>query len=357
MPLRFFPEAAFADLPCPIPVIAGPCSIESREQIRETMRRLLDCGYKVVRAGAWKPRTLPGGFEGVGEIGLEWMREVADELGMWIGTEVCLEEHARAALRHRCDFVWLGARTTSSPFMVERIAVALSEAEDKPAVLVKNLIAPDFRLWRGAIERLRRHGLTKIVAVNRGFNLGYHGLLRNDPLWEEVDHFRSELPDLPFLCDPSHICGRCDLLPEIVGEALRRSYDGLFIESHTHPDSALTDAAQQITPEAIAGLIPDQPRTGSGTLTTLRSEVDRLDDALIHLLARRQALTKQIGEWKHTHGLAPYQPDRFEELLRDCSRRASLYGLHEEPVQELFTLIHRYSLATQEEEEEKKHHL
>lgn len=345
-----FPDKAFPK--DQIPIIAGPCSIESRDQIRTTMRRLRESGYRVVRSGVWKPRTEPGHFEGVGEIGLQWMREAADDYGMLIGTEVCLPYQAVLALRYRCDFVWIGARTSTAPFLVDEIGKTL-EGEDI-AVLVKNPISPDFDLWRGAIRRLQQHGMTRLAAINRGFALGSKGLLRNIPLWYEVDRFRRELTDIPFLCDPSHISGDAALLPEVIDEACRHRYEGLFIESHYEPTTALTDAKQQITPEEIDTILPHSPLNGAAMLHRLRDAIDDIDDELISLLYQRSALTQEVGGWKESHRMELYQPTRRDEMIRDLRRRAELTGLSSDLVEELYTTIHHYSLAQQQDN--KKQH-
>ena len=328
-----------------LPIIAGPCSIESQEQIYETMRRLKECGIGMVRAGAWKPRTRPGAFEGVGEIGLRWMREAADELGLKVGTEVCLPEHARIALMYKCDFVWLGARTTGSPFVVEERAKVLDGSD--LTVLVKNPIAPDFQLWQGAVERLQHHHLTSIGLILRGFTTVASDLLRNDPLWEAVDDFKSHNPELPILCDPSHISGDRRLLREIVVEALRRDYDGLFIESHYHPETALTDAAQQIIPEEISTLLHGESTHGDCALTAYRQQVDKVDSDLIHLLSMRSELTTEIGAWKAIHHLTPLQSARLESMIHHHRRQAELYGISPDLVEDLFRIIHDYSLTDQ----------
>lgn len=328
-----------------LPIIAGPCSIESQEQIYETMRRLKECGIGMVRAGAWKPRTRPGAFEGVGEIGLRWMREAADELGLKVGTEVCLPEHARIALRYKCDFVWLGARTTGSPFVVEEIAKVLDSSD--LTVLVKNPIAPDFQLWQGAVERLQRHHVSRIGLILRGFTTMAGGLLRNDPLWEAVDDFKSHNPELPILCDPSHISGDRRLLREIVEEALRRDYVGLFIESHYHPETALTDATQQIIPEEISTLLHGKSTHGDCALTAYREQVDKVDSDLIHLLSMRSELTTEIGAWKENHHLPALQSARLESMIHHHRRQAELYGISPDLVEDLFRIIHDYSLTDQ----------
>lgn len=345
-----FPAGAFSEQQ--IPIIAGPCSIESEAQIADTMEQLSLAGIRVVRAGAWKPRTQPGHFEGVGEIGLRWMRETANRLGQYIGTEVCLPSHARLALDYRYDFVWLGARTTSSPFLVEEIARVL-EGSELP-VLVKNPIAPDFHLWQGAVERLQRHHIERIALILRGFTAQSRGLLRNDPMWHEVELFRRALPDLPILCDPSHISGESALLREVSSEAIRRGYDGLFLESHSTPSTALTDAAQQITPEQIKDLLHREEHAEDGILRDYREDIDRIDDELIHLLDQRMRLTRLVGEWKADHHLSLYQPERLRSMIEDHRRRAGLYGVSEELVEELFRTIHDHSLSSQREQASKR---
>ena len=234
-------------------LIAGPCSAETEEQVMTTATALAHQGITIFRAGIWKPRTRPGSFEGVGPEGLPWLQRVQRELGMKVVVEVGNPSHVDEALRAGVDMVWIGARTSANPFAVQAVAEAL-RGTDIP-VLVKNPINPDVELWMGALERFQRQGITRLTAVLRGFSCHEKSSYRNPPLWDIAQELRRRMPELPFLCDPSHICGRRDLIPDVCREALERGFDGLMIESHCHPDAAWSDAAQQLTPSDLAGIL------------------------------------------------------------------------------------------------------
>lgn len=345
-PTSLFPDEQPGTEPL---LFAGPCSAESEEQVDRTAAALAQLGVRYFRAGIWKPRSKPGGFEGVGTPGLQWLRHVGDRYRLRVGTEVGTAEHARQALDHGLDFVWIGARTTTSPFAVSEIAEVLEGEEI--TVLVKNPIAPDPDLWIGAIRRFMEKGVTRLAAVHRGFSVGANALLRNLPLWSEVDRVRECLPHLPILCDPSHIAGRADLVPIIVQEARDRSYDGLFIEVHPDPPHALSDAAQQLTPEQLGQLMttPETGRPGD-ELDRLRLVLDSLDEEIIRLLAERARTTREIGAWKDLHRLSHHQPDREEELYRTRAELARLYGLSPELAKELYHTIHKHSIRLQDDE-------
>lgn len=348
------------DIPTPPLVYAGPCSAESEDQLHRVAADLAAIGVRHLRAGIWKPRSKPGGFEGVGEPGLRWLRDVGDRYGLQVGTEVGTTEHARLALDYGMDFVWIGARTTTSPFTVSEIADVLAGQE--LTVLVKNPIAPDIDLWAGALRRLIDKGLTHIAAIHRGFSVGGEALLRNLPLWTHAHKLRSLLPDIPLLCDPSHISGDSDLVPIIIHEARLRGYDGLFVEVHPHPATALSDAAQQITPDRLRELLdstapnPDSNAVDevlSNRLTELdrlRIIIDGIDEEIIRLLSERMQVSGEIGRWKDEHRLPHHQPEREQHLYRSRTELARLYGVSPQLVEALYHTIHDYSKKHQDDD-------
>ncbi len=343
----------FADIPYERPlVISGPCSAETHAQVMETARRLADAGVRVFRAGVWKPRTYPGGFEGVGEEALGWLIDARRTTGLKVGVEVANATHIRLALDYGVDMVWIGARTTSNPFTLDEIA---SEIEGHDiAVMVKNPIAPDMDLWMGALRRLNGHGITRLAAIHRGFGIGQRTYYRNQPLWRLPMKLRRLHPELPFFCDPSHIGGRRSLIAELSQEAMDRCYDGLFIESHCSPAEAWSDADQQVSPEELQRIIATL-RVGScdpcrgEDIERLRQRIDEVDDEIIRLLAERTALSEEIGHWKVKHAKTAFQSERYEAMMVDKERRAERYGASPELVRELFDLIHDASLKVQSE--------
>ncbi len=330
-------------------VIAGPCSAESEEQVLRSARELLAIGIKVLRAGVWKPRTLPGGFEGYRETALGWLTAAKEKTGILIGTEIATAEQARLALEHHLDFVWIGARTTTSPFAIEEIGHALS-GHDIP-IFLKNPIAPDLALWHGALLRLSRYGHTKVIPVLRGFRLGDKGGLRNSPLWYLMREFRALNPSVPVFCDPSHIAGRADLLPEVIREASLQDYDGLMIESHPTPHTALTDAEQQVTPQKLRELLSAwaDPLTSHHTpLYDFRQHLRVIDDELIRLVAEREQISLQIGKWKQENGVESFQSTQNEQMEEDRHTYALQHGADTKLVKALFRLIHQDSVAIQD---------
>ena len=338
--------------PC---VIAGPCSAESEEQVMETARGLKAAGINVFRAGLWKPRTHPGCFEGVGAEGLEWLRRVKRELGMAVATEVAGAGHVRECLEAGVDLVWIGARTTANPFLVQEIADALKGTEIP--VLVKNPVSPDLDLWVGALERLAGAGVRRIGVIHRGFSTSERIKYRNDPLWRYVIELRSRFPGLPFFCDPSHLAGRREYIAEISQRALDLGLDGLMLESHYRPESALSDAAQQLTPEALADLLTcrlavretDSADTSyRETIRELRAGIDALDEELIGILARRMEISRRIGESKRENNIAILQTGRWETVLADVIAKGRGHGLDEDFVRTVFNAIHDASVKAQE---------
>ena len=336
-------------------IIAGPCSVESREQLREVTAALSALPQvRLIRCGVWKPRTRPGGFEGVGEPALGWMRELACEYGVNYCCEVARPEHVDLCLRYGIRTVWLGARTTGNPFMVEELCQALRGSG--MAVLVKNPTSPDVRLWIGAIERLRAAGIGSLTAVHRGFSMYNNYGYRNAPLWEVVLELRHELPSLPILCDPSHIGGRRELVAPLSLEARQLDYDGLMVEVHPHPEAAWTDAAQQLTPAELQTLLASylapaaaMPVESDIRLTPLRQQIDDVDHELISLLSRRMQLARSIAGVKREEGMPVYQPRRWEAVMADRLRMADDLGLGHDFTKELLEKIHAESVRVQME--------
>lgn len=339
-------------------LISGPCSAESREQLLRTALELQrEVNLKLFRAGAWKPRTTPGGFEGYGRDALGWLRDVREKTGLLVGTEVGTPIHATLAKDYGMDFIWIGARTVSSPFAVEEIAASL-EGYDKP-VLVKNPLAPDIDLWIGALSRLKNHGVLRTGAILRGFTIGGESALRNMPLWHLVEEFRRKAgADIPLICDPSHIAGNRSFIPSVIRESLRRNLDGLLIESHCCPQEALTDRDQQVTPADLRQILEevkmedDLRATGDHTppeLARLRLRLDQIDEEVVRLLGERLRMTDQIGAWKSFHHLTPFQEEREKALYSSRGQLARIYGVPETLVDDLYHLVHSVALKRQEE--------
>lgn len=338
-------------------IIAGPCSVESRTQFLETASALKDAGVTVIRGGIWKPRTHPDSFEGVGEKGLEWMRDTAESLKLKTATEVANARHVEMALQYGIDTLWIGARTSGNPFMVQEISESL-KGTDIP-VLVKNPLVPDPELWAGSIERLYAAGLRKIGAVHRGFHTFERGIYRNAPLWQIPAELRRRFPDLPFFCDPSHISGDRKLVEGLCRQAMVLGFDGLMIEAHANPDKALSDAAQQVTPEALSGIldkikIRETGCSASGdrsraedTIMELRKSIDRIDSSIIELLAERMKTAETIGELKESENITVLQPARWNDVLNQVLRLADDYGLDRHFVKKLFEVIHEASMERQ----------
>lgn len=336
-------------------IIAGPCSVESCEQLREVTAALAEISQvKMIRAGVWKPRTRPGAFEGLGEPALRWMHELSAEYGVNYCCEVARPEHVALCQQYGINTVWIGARTTGNPFMVEELCEALRGSN--MSVMVKNPTSPDVRLWLGAIERLQASGIKEITAIHRGFAM-YHNLgYRNAPLWEVAFELRREMPHIPILCDPSHMGGRADLVAPIALAAMQLDYDGLMVEVHPHPEAAWCDASQQISPAELRNLIESFQRPSAqpigdapAILTTLRGHIDDLDHELLSLLARRMELSRQIAEIKHERGMTIYQSERWNSLMNDRLALASTLGLQAGFIKEILEKIHAESIRVQME--------
>ena len=336
-------------------VISGPCSAETRQQVIGTARKLAAIPQvKVFRAGLWKPRTRPSTFEGIGEIGLEWLTEVQRETGLLTAVEVASPEHVEACLKHKVDILWLGARTVVNPFSVQELAEVL-EGVDIP-VMVKNPLNPDVSLWLGALERLNKSGIRKLVAIHRGFYYYHHALYRNQPMWEVPIELQRRVPGLPVICDPSHISGRRDLLLPVSQKALDLEMAGLMIESHIDPDHALTDASQQITPEALTELIASlvirhskgNPENDS-RLEILRREIDKMDAELFDILNKRMKIVDEIGLYKKDNNITILQIQRWSDIFYDRLNLGAGNGMSRDFIIQMLQCIHEESIRRQAE--------
>ena len=329
--------------------IAGPCSAESREQLLMAARGVADAGVAILRAGVWKPRTKPGSFEGIGSRALDWMVEAREKYGVKIITEVATPEHLELALKAGIDGVWIGARTTTNPFATQQIADALRGVDT--AVIVKNPVIPDVDLWVGAIERIYNSGVRRLAAVHRGFGTQQTTPYRNAPHWSVPIELHRRIPELTILSDPSHIGGRRDLVAQLSQQALDLGFSGLMIECHPAPDTALSDAAQQITPDALAellhGLQLRRTPVGRDSISEYRLHIDSLDSRIIELLAERMEVARNIGEYKLKHGMAVVQHDRYNEMLMTVEMRADAMGLTKSFINQIFRTIHEESVRQQ----------
>ena len=330
-------------------IIAGPCSAESEEQVMSTATQLAALGIKIFRAGVWKPRTKPGGFEGVGEPALEWMKEVKARTGMLTAVEVATKAHVEAALRADIDIFWVGARTSANPFAMQELADSL-RGSDK-TVLVKNPVNPDIELWIGAMQRLQNAGLTKIGAIHRGFSAYGKHIYRNLPQWHIPIELRRRIPELPIFCDPSHIGGKRELVAPLSQQAMDLGFDGLMIESHCNPDCALSDKNQQITPDVL-GLVLDmlvvrQTNESTENLRQLRKQIDTLDDELIELLCKRMRVCREIGTYKREHSMPVLQAGRYDDILSRRIAQAIDLEMGGEFMKTVMEAIHAESVRQQ----------
>lgn len=333
-------------------IISGPCSVESEQQLLDTASGLSKIpSVKVLRGGIWKPRTRPDAFEGIGEIGLRWMREAKERFGFLTMTEVATPEHVELAMENGIDILWVGARTVVNPFSVQELANSL-KGNDIP-VFVKNPIAPDVKLWLGAIERLESAGLKYLGAIHRGFSSYDESPYRNAPLWEIPIELNRLRPDIPIVTDVSHICGCRELLQDTAQKALDLATNGFMIESHCNPDAALTDGKQQITPENLNILINQfvirlkNVNSDEEKLKIFREEIDNIDDEILNLLAKRMNVSDKIGVYKKEHGLTVLQIDRWKQVLEDHINKGVKLGLNESSVKEIFEIIHKDSIGRQ----------
>ena len=330
-------------------IIAGPCSAETREQVLRTAEDLCGRGVKIFRAGIWKPRTKPGGFEGVGTEGLPWLKEVKQKTGMLVATEVATAEHVVEAVSAGMDILWIGARTAANPFAMQELADAL-KGIDIP-VLVKNPVNPDLELWIGALERLVNAGISNIGVILRGFSTYDQKIYRNLPLWHIPIELRRRYPNITMFCDPSHIGGRRDLVAPVSQQAMELKFDGLMIECHCSPDEALSDAGQQITPEdlenLVKGLVIRENLSGADSIELLRKQIDDADRQLLELLARRNAISKEIGMYKKENNMPVLQTGRYNEILEKRARMGETLGLDRDFVLAIMKSIHEESVKIQ----------
>ncbi len=330
-------------------VIAGPCSAETEEQVMTTARQLASKGCHIFRAGVWKPRTKPGGFEGNGEEALPWMKRVKEETGMAITTEVATPEHVELALKYGIDILWIGARTTANPFAMQAIADSI-RGMDIP-VFVKNPVNPDLELWIGAMERINQAGIKRIAAVHRGFSSYEKKIYRNQPMWQIPIELRRRIPDLPIICDPSHIGGSRELIAPLCQQAMDLGFDGLIVETHCDPDKAWSDAKQQVTPEVLDYIlslliIRNKTVTTEG-INELRKQIDELDNNLMDLLSKRMRVSREIGQYKKEHNMTVLQTSRYNEILDKRGAQGSLCGMDAKFIKEIFEAIHEESVRQQ----------
>lgn len=334
-------------------IIAGPCSAETREQVITTARELGSNGIKIFRAGIWKPRTKPGGFEGIGEEGLCWLADVKAETGMLTATEVATHAHVEAALAAGVDILWIGARTSANPFAMQEIADAISASANpaEVAVLVKNPVNPDLELWIGAIQRIYNAGVRRLGAIHRGFSAYGKHLYRNLPQWHIPIELRRRIPALPIICDPSHIGGKRELVAPLSQQALDLGFDGLIIESHCDPDCAWSDKAQQVTPEVLNfilnTLVTRDKNSSTENLTLLRQQIDQIDNDLLEQLARRMSVSREIGLYKKEHRMPIVQAGRYDSIMKSRVKLAVEMGMSAEFMTTVLSAIHEESVRQQ----------
>lgn len=337
-------------------LIAGPCSLESEEQALSTARLLAkDHRVFIYRGGVWKPRTRPGSFEGIGSIGLKWLRMVREETGLPVGTEVANAQHTEEALKEGIDVLWIGARSTASPFVVQEIADVVKGSN--AVIMVKNPVNPDVQLWMGAIERIYQAGIRNIVAIHRGFTPFSETKYRNYPNWQTVIELRRMMPEVPIICDPSHIAGKREYLYEVSQKAFDMGLEGLMLESHIDPSCALSDKEQQLTPADLAKLLDrlvirhesaDNPMF-ENQLEVLRNRIDALDTELLEVLSSRMDIVKEIGLYKKEHNVTALQINRWAQLMDARIKMGEKLNLNRTFTQILFQLIHEDSVRMQTE--------
>lgn len=333
--------------------IAGPCSAESEKQMMETAEQIDKNYVQVFRAGIWKPRTKPNCFEGVGTIGLNWLKKVKDEFGFKIATEVATANHVKLALDYDVDFLWIGARSTVNPFTVQEIAEALRDTQK--VVLVKNPVNPDLDLWIGAIERLQGQNIQNLGAIHRGFSTYKKTKYRNNPQWQIALDFMDKMPEIPMICDPSHICGNREGIFEVSQQAYNFEYDGLMIETHINPDEAWSDAKQQVTPKNLLEILKkielrksdDEDTLYHLNLARLRNEIDENDQNILENIAQRMLISNKIGKLKKEHNVAVFQPERWKQIKENSVKQGEKLGLSEEFIDKLVRAIHQESIHHQ----------
>ena len=335
-------------------VIAGPCSAETEDQVLKIAHELKDSKVSVFRAGIWKPRTRPGGFEGVGAIGLKWLQKAKAETGLQMAIEVATAAHVKLALEHDIDILWIGARTTVNPFAVQEIADALQNTDK--IVLVKNPVNPDLALWIGGVERLYNAGIKKLGVIHRGFSTYEKTKYRNNPEWQIAIDLKNRFPNLPLIIDPSHMTGNRDMIFQVTQEALDLNYDGMIIETHIDPDNAWSDAAQQVTPTRLKQIIfdltirkeTDDAYEYQSKLAKLRGKIDEFDAKLLDVIGKRMKVTEDIGALKKEKNVAVLQNKRWNEILEKMVNEGSQKGLSEEFIIQFFKAIHQESISHQE---------
>ncbi len=330
-------------------VIAGPCSAETEEQVMNTAAQLAGKGVKIFRAGIWKPRTKPGGFEGIGKEGLSWLNRVQQELGMKVATEVATKAHVEAALEAGIDVLWIGARTAANPFAMQEIADALA-GHDVP-VLVKNPVNPDLELWIGGLERINQAGITRLGVIHRGFSTYEKKLYRNLPMWHIPIELHRRLPGLPIFCDPSHIGGARELVAPLCQQAMDLGFDGLIVECHCNPDAAWSDAKQQVRPDVLDfildRLVIRNTAASTESLDVLRHQIDEIDNSLIEMLAKRMRISREIGQYKREHDMTVVQTTRYNEILDKRGAQGVLCGMSADFIKAVFEAVHEESVRQQ----------
>ncbi|MCR5820791.1 MAG: bifunctional 3-deoxy-7-phosphoheptulonate synthase/chorismate mutase type II [Bacteroidaceae bacterium] len=332
-------------------VIAGPCSAETEEQVMETAKQLHSVGIKIFRAGIWKPRTKPGGFEGKGLEALPWMKQVKQETGMLTACEVATPEHIEQALQYGIDILWIGARTTANPFSMQALADAL-QGVDVP-VLVKNPVNPDIELWVGALMRLNSAGVQRIAAVHRGFSSVDQKIYRNAPMWHLPIELARRYPTLPIICDPSHMGGRRDLIAPLSQQAMDMGFAGLMIESHCNPDCAWSDAKQQVLPDVLDfildRLVIRDNIESTESLNAMRKQIDEIDNMIMDVLTKRMRISREIASYKKTHNMTVVQTGRYSEILEKRGAQGALCGMSAGFVKNIYEQIHEESVRQQME--------
>lgn len=332
-------------------IIAGPCSAETEEQTLTTARQLASDGIKVFRAGIWKPRTKPGGFEGIGAPALEWLKEVKEQTGMFVSCEVANRSHLKAALEAGVDMVWIGARTSANPFAMQEIADTLNELKVDIPVLVKNPINPDLELWVGALQRIYNAGITRLGAIHRGFSVYGKHLYRNVPQWHIPIELRLRFPNLPIIVDPSHIGGKRELIAPLSQQAYDMGFNGLIIESHCNPDEAWSDAAQQLTPEVLNfvlhTLVVRAEKETTENLSLLRQQIDRIDNDLLEILSKRFDIAREIGRYKKLHRMPVVQAHRYNDVIRSRVEAGQMMQMDKEFLKTILLAIHDESVRQQ----------
>lgn len=335
-------------------VIAGPCSAESEEQLIETVKRINKSCITVFRSGVWKPRTKPGSFEGIGEIGLKWLKKIKNIYNIPIATEIANAQHAKLALKYDIDYLWIGARSTVNPFTVQEIAESIA-GTDK-VVLVKNPVNPDLELWIGALERLNNQNIKNIGIIHRGFSSYKKRKYRNNPKWQIVLELKNQYPNIPVITDPSHICGNRNLLFNISQQALNYGFQGLMIETHCNPDHAWSDAQQQITPEQLSQILTDLKienynknltKNYNSKLNIIREQINKIDEQILKAIYNRFQLTTEVGKLKQKYNIPVFQSNRWNEILQEIKKQSNKLGLQEKFIEKLFQLIHIESIKNQ----------